>query len=57
MTGNSPKSDLNCALEASLNVVFIQHTTAWTLEREESCGPGPDVLLVLERFADLKNVF
>lgn len=57
MIGNSPKSDINPALEAGLNAVFIPHTTTWTLEREELCDPGPGVLLVLERFAELKNVF
>ena len=57
MIGNSPKSDINPALEAGLNAVFIPHTTTWTLEREELCDPGPGVLLVLERFADLKDVF
>ena len=57
MIGNSPKSDINPALEAGLNAVFIPHSTTWTLEREELCDPGPGVLLVLERFADLKNVF
>jgi putative hydrolase of the HAD superfamily len=57
MIGNSPKSDINPALEAGLNAVFVPHTTTWTLEREELCDPGPGVLLVLERFADLKNVF
>lgn len=57
MIGNSPKSDINPALEAGLNAVFIPHTTTWTLEREELCDPGPGVLLVLERFAELKTVF
>lgn len=57
MIGNSPKSDINPALEAGLNAVFIPHTTTWTLEREELCDPGPGCLVVLERFADLRNVF
>jgi len=57
MIGNSPKSDINPALEAGLNAVFIPHTTTWTLEREELCDPGPGCLVVLERFADLKDVF
>jgi putative hydrolase of the HAD superfamily len=57
MIGNSPKSDINPALEAGLNAVFIPHRTTWTLEREEISDPGPGVLLALERFADLKSVF
>jgi putative hydrolase of the HAD superfamily len=57
MIGNSPKSDINPALDAGLNAVFIPHSTTWTLERQELRDPGPGKLLVLERFADLKNVF
>jgi putative hydrolase of the HAD superfamily len=57
MIGNSPKSDINPALEAGLNAVFIPHTSTWTLEREELCDPGPGCLVVLKRFADLKNLF
>jgi putative hydrolase of the HAD superfamily len=57
MIGNSPKSDINPALEAGLNAVFIPYATTWTLEREELSDPGPGCLVVLERFADLKNVF
>ncbi len=57
MIGNSPKSDINPALEAGLNAVFIPHSTTWTLERQEVREPGPGRLLVLERFADLRSVF
>jgi putative hydrolase of the HAD superfamily len=57
MIGNSPKSDINPALDAGLNAVFIPHSTTWTLERQELREPGPGRLLVLERFADLKSVF
>lgn len=57
MIGNSPKSDINPALDAGLNAVFIPHSTTWTLERQELRDPGPGQLLILERFADLKNVF
>ena len=57
MIGNSPKSDINPALDAGLNAVFIPHSTTWTLERQELRDPGPGCLVILERFADLKNVF
>jgi putative hydrolase of the HAD superfamily len=57
MIGNSPKSDINPALEAGLNAVFIPHSLTWTLERQELRDPGPGRLLVLERFADLRSVF
>ena len=57
MIGNSPKSDINPALDAGLNAVFIPHSTTWTLEREQLRDPGQRRLLVLDRFADLKSVF
>ena len=56
MIGNSPKSDINPALEAGLNAVFVPHEHTWRLEHEEvrDCGGR---LLRLERFAELKNHF
>jgi len=57
MIGNSPKSDINPALEAGLNAVFIPHSTTWTLEREQLRDPEPRRLVILQRFADLHNVF
>jgi putative hydrolase of the HAD superfamily len=56
MIGNSPKSDVNAALEAGLNAVFVPHARTWTLEREPIV-PGAGRLLVLERFADLRAHF
>jgi putative hydrolase of the HAD superfamily len=56
MAGNSAKSDINPALEAGLNAVFIPHSHTWGLERQE-IRPGKGKLLVLERFADLRNHF
>lgn len=56
MIGNSPKSDVNPALDAGLNAVFIPHAHTWTLERQEVPASGPR-LLVLERFADLVRYF
>jgi putative hydrolase of the HAD superfamily len=56
MAGNSAKSDVNPALEAGLNAVFIPHAHTWTLERQD-IRPGKGRLLVLERFADLKEHF
>ena len=57
MIGNSPKSDINPALEAGLNAVFIPHARTWTLERAELRGPGPGQLLILEEFSGLRNLF
>jgi putative hydrolase of the HAD superfamily len=56
MAGNSVKSDINPALEAGLNAVFIPHPHTWTLERQE-IRPGKGRLLMLERFTDLKEHF
>jgi putative hydrolase of the HAD superfamily len=58
MVGNSPKSDINPAIEAGLNAVFIPHADTWILERAELCrAPEPQRLLTLERFAMLCEVF
>ena len=56
MIGNSPKSDINPALEAGLNAVYIPHAQTWRLEHEE-ISPGPGRLLVLERFSELRQHF
>jgi putative hydrolase of the HAD superfamily len=56
MTGNSAKSDINPALEAGLNAVFIPHPHTWTLERQD-IRPGKGRLLTLARFADLRDHF
>jgi putative hydrolase of the HAD superfamily len=56
MAGNSAKSDINPALAAGLNAIFIPHPHTWGLERQE-ITPGNGRLLVLDRFADLQNHF
>lgn len=56
MIGNSPKSDVNPALEAGLNAVFIPHEHTWMLEKQE-IRPANGRLLVLERFSDLREHF
>ena len=35
MIGNSPKSDINPALEAGLRAVFVPHAHTWVLEKQE----------------------
>ena len=57
MIGNSPKSDINAALEAGLNAVFVPHERTWTLEQTELRGAGPGQLVVVEKFRDLQNIF
>ncbi|MFZ5928895.1 MAG: HAD family hydrolase [Acidobacteriota bacterium] len=57
MIGNSPRSDINPALEAGLNAVFVPHARTWTLERTRLRRPGPGRLIVVERFSDLRELF
>ncbi len=56
MVGNSPKSDVNPALEAGLNAVYIPHPRTWSLEHEP-IRDGGGRLLVLESFAELRRHF
>ncbi|MDQ6712476.1 MAG: HAD hydrolase-like protein, partial [Candidatus Dormibacteraeota bacterium] len=46
MIGNSPRSDINPALQAGLNAVFIPHEHTWRLEKEE-VAPAAGRLLTL----------
>lgn len=56
MVGNSPRSDINPALAAGLNAVFIPHSRTWHFEHAElSSGPGR--LLVLLSFLQLREHF
>jgi putative hydrolase of the HAD superfamily len=58
MVGNSPRSDINPALEAGINAVFLPHNDTWVLEHEElRTAEPPRRLLVLQRFPDLKKHF
>jgi putative hydrolase of the HAD superfamily len=56
MIGNSPKSDINPALEAGLNAVFVPHRHTWVLEKQE-LRAGAGRLLVLEEFRKLRDHF
>ncbi len=58
MVGNSPKSDINPALAAGINAVFVPHDNTWILEHEEvTPDAGPGKLLQVERFSDLRKHF
>jgi putative hydrolase of the HAD superfamily len=57
MIGNSPKSDINPALEVGLNAVFIPHAHTWVLERQDLRPAGPGRLLQLEAFTELRLHF
>jgi putative hydrolase of the HAD superfamily len=58
MVGNSPKSDINPALGAGINAVFVPHDDTWILEHED-LAPAlpPRRLLVLTAFAELTQHF
>ena len=58
MIGNSPKSDINPALAAGLNAVFVPHGNTWMLEHEEvASAEPPRQLLVVEKFSELQSHF
>ncbi len=58
MIGNSPKSDINPALEAGLHAVFVPHHNTWMLERGELYPQvGNGRLLQVESFGKLREVF
>jgi putative hydrolase of the HAD superfamily len=57
MIGNSPKSDINPALEAGLNAALVPHAHTWVLERQDLREPGDGRLLKLEKFPDLRLHF
>jgi putative hydrolase of the HAD superfamily len=58
MVGNSPKSDINPALSAGLNAVFVPHGDTWVLEHEElASAQPPSRLIVVEKFSGLQEHF
>ena len=58
MIGNSPRSDVNPALAAGLNAVFIPHHFPWVLEHEVvDLPPAGQNLLELLRFSELLHYF
>jgi putative hydrolase of the HAD superfamily len=56
MVGNSPRSDINPALQAGLNAVFIPHSATWELEKTE-LESGTGKLLILSTFRELRAHF
>jgi putative hydrolase of the HAD superfamily len=57
MIGNSPRSDINPALEAGLGAVFVPHANTWVLENEEIRPVRNGRYLRVETFSGLKNHF
>jgi putative hydrolase of the HAD superfamily len=56
MIGNSPKSDINPALEAGLRAVYVPHERTWSLEKEE-IRSAEERLIVVRKFSDLVEWF
>ena len=56
MIGNSPKSDINPALDAGLNAVLIPHPHTWVLEHQD-LREGGDRLKIVANFGDLRHHF
>lgn len=57
MIGNSPRSDINPALTAGLNAVYIPHPHTWHMEHEEVLHSGKGQLLTLSAFSELRSHF
>jgi len=56
MVGNSPRTDVNLALQAGLNAVLIPHAATWESEKAElECGTGK--LIILAAFRELRSHF
>lgn len=55
MVGNSPRSDINPALEIGIGAVYVPHPRTWSLEHEQVRQGGR--LITVERFTDLRRYF
>jgi putative hydrolase of the HAD superfamily len=56
MIGNSPKSDINPALEAGLNAVLVPHPHTWVLEHQD-LREGGERLKIVATFGQLRHHF
>ncbi|QBD82461.1 HAD family hydrolase [Ktedonosporobacter rubrisoli] len=57
MIGNSPRSDINPALAAGFNAVFIPHPHTWDMEIQDVRHEGNGHLLTLHAFSELRQHF
>ena len=55
MVGNSPRSDINPALEVGIGAVHIPHSNTWALEHEAITDP--ERVVVLSSFRELAELF
>lgn len=56
MIGNSPRSDINPALEAGLNAVLVPHPHTWVLEHQD-LREDRERLRIVANFGELRNYF
>ena len=56
MIGNSPKSDINPALEAGLGAVLVRNENTWRLEMQ-AVPVGHKRFRLVDRFSDLASIF
>ncbi len=56
MIGNSPKSDINPALQAGIGAVWIPNSNTWSLEQEQ-VPEGHESLRVVRQFSKLSEMF
>jgi putative hydrolase of the HAD superfamily len=54
MVGNSPRSDINPALEAGIGAIHVPHTKTWDFEQETIVDP--ERVVVVEEFGALLDV-
>ncbi|MGH9559703.1 MAG: HAD family hydrolase [Bryobacteraceae bacterium] len=57
MIGNSPKSDINPAIEAGLRAVLVPHPHTWVLEHQDLHEGLDGRFLKVEKFGDLRRHF
>lgn len=58
MIGNSPRSDINPAMAAGLNAVFVPHSFTWVLEHETVDRPPKGAMLLeIAAFGQLLEYF
>lgn len=55
MVGNSPRSDINPALEAGIGAVHVPHPCTWNMEQEEIVSP--ERVTELSSFRELIDLF
>jgi putative hydrolase of the HAD superfamily len=55
MVGNSPRSDINPALEAGIGAIYVPHPNTWKLELADIAGMAQ--VITLKRFRELLVLF